>query len=105
MTLHTKEAMNEIYDIFSQPLKNPGDDVAEAQSEEEVSSDDDDEDDYTSGAESTGTGRISAAASDFGDETSAGDFTLGTTVGADFTLGTTIGDNDNDDDQTEADDT
>lgn len=98
--------MDEIYDIFSQPLKNPDEDAAGAQSEE-VSSDDDDEDDYTSGAESTGTVRLSGAASDSGDETTAGDFTLGTTVGDDFTLGTTIGDNedDNEDDESDGDDT
>ena len=79
MTLHTKEAMDEIYDIFNQPLKNPEAEVAEAQSEE-VSSDDD-ESDYTSGAESTAT------RSEFGDET---------TVGGDFTLGTVVGDHDSD---------
>ena len=78
MTLHTKEAMDEIYGIFNQPLKNAEEDVSEVQSGEESS--DDEEDDYTSGAESTGTGRISCATSDFGDETTAGDFTLGTRV-------------------------
>jgi checkpoint serine/threonine-protein kinase len=78
MTLHTKEAMDEIYGIFNQPLKNVDENVSEVQSGEESS--DDDEDDYTSGAESTGTGRISCATSEFGDETTAGDFTLGTTV-------------------------
>ena len=98
MTLHTKEAMDEIYDIFSQPLKNPDEDAAEVQSEE-VSSDDeddddDDEDDYTSGAESTGTGRLSCAGSDYGDETTVGD----------FTMGTVIGDQDDDDRESETDD-
>ncbi|KAF3032127.1 hypothetical protein E8E12_002016 [Didymella heteroderae] len=80
MTLHTKEAMDDIYEIFNQPLKKPEDETPEPQSEE-VSSDDDDESDYTSGAESTAT------RSEFGDET---------TVGGDFTLGTVIGDNDSD---------
>lgn len=92
MTLHTKEAMDDIYEIFNQPLKGPEEEVAEAQSEE-VSSDDD-ESDYTSGAESTAT------RSEFGDET---------TTGGDFTLGTVIGDNDSDDgseaDNTEIDNT
>lgn len=79
MTLHTKEAMDDIYEIFNQPLKKPEEEPSEPQSEE-VSSDDD-ESDYTSGAESTAT------RSEFGDET---------TVGGDFTLGTVIGDNDSD---------
>ncbi|CAO2654172.1 Nn.00g109050.m01.CDS01 [Neocucurbitaria sp. VM-36] len=93
MTLHTKEAMEEIYGIFNQPLKNPEENASEVQSGEESSEDDDD--DYTSAGESTGTGRISCATSDFGDETTAGDFTLGTTVL----------DHDIDGDETEADDT
>lgn len=80
MTLHTKEAMDDIYEIFNQPLKQQEEQAPESQSEE-VSSDDD-ESDYTSGAESTAT------RSEFGDET---------TVGGDFTLGTVIGDNDSDD--------
>jgi checkpoint serine/threonine-protein kinase len=81
MTLHTKEAMDEIYGIFNEPLKNADENVSEVQSGEESSEDDDEEeDDYTSGAESTGTGRISCATSEFGDETTAGDFTLGTRV-------------------------
>ncbi|KAJ4366577.1 protein kinase [Ascochyta clinopodiicola] len=92
MTLHTKEAMDDIYEIFNQPLKKPEEEITEPQSEE-ISSDDD-ESDYTSGAESTAT------RSEFGDET---------TVGGDFTLGTVIGDNDSDDgsevDNTEIDNT
>jgi checkpoint serine/threonine-protein kinase len=92
MTLHTKEAMDEIYGIFNQPLKNAEEDVSEVQSGEESS--EDDEDDYTSGGESTGTGRISCATSEFGDETTAGDFTLGTRV-LDHDI----------DDETDADDT
>jgi checkpoint serine/threonine-protein kinase len=78
MTLHTKEAMDEIYDIFNEPLKNPDEGAADVQSGEESS--DEDEDAYTSGGESTGTGGLSCATSEFGDETTAGDFTLGTTV-------------------------
>jgi len=80
MTLHTKEAMEEIYDIFNEPLNEARDATAEAESEEE-SSDDDDDDAYTSAGESTGTGRLSCATSEFGDETTAADFTLGTTIG------------------------
>jgi checkpoint serine/threonine-protein kinase len=82
MTLHTKEAMDDIYEIFNQPLKSE-EPTPEPQSEEASTDDDDDESDYTSGAESTAT------RSEFGDET---------TVGGDFTLGTVIGDNDSDDD-------
>jgi checkpoint serine/threonine-protein kinase len=78
MTLHTKEAMDEIYGIFNQPLKNAEEGESEIHSGEESSEDDDD--DYTSAGESTGTGRISCATSDFGDETTAADFTLGTRV-------------------------
>lgn len=78
MTLHTKEAMDEIYGIFSQPLKNTDESIAEVQSGDESSEDDDDA--YTSAGESTGTGGISCATSEFGDETTAADFTLGTTV-------------------------
>ncbi|CAI6334651.1 unnamed protein product [Periconia digitata] len=100
VTIHTKEAMDEIYDIFNQPLQDAKELDAVAESEEESSEEssdgeeeDDDEDDYTSAGESTGTGRLSCVNSEFGDETTAGDFTLGTTVG------------DNDDSGSEADDT
>lgn len=82
MTLHTKEAMEEIYDIFNEPLKENTEMTTEEESEEE-SSEGDDEDDYTSAGESTGTGHLSCATSEFGDETTAADFTLGTTIGED----------------------
>jgi checkpoint serine/threonine-protein kinase len=56
MTLHTRAATDEIYDLFSQPLP------AEEEPEEEEESSDDDGDttdgDYTSGGESTTTGRL-----------------------------------------------
>ncbi|KAF2000545.1 hypothetical protein P154DRAFT_598545 [Amniculicola lignicola CBS 123094] len=92
MTLHTKEAMDEIYEIFDQPLAQTGQTTTDAESEEESS----DDDDYTSAGESTGTGRISCATSEFGDDTTAADFTLRTTVGDD---------DDDDEDRSEADDT
>ncbi|KAF2743917.1 hypothetical protein M011DRAFT_450507 [Sporormia fimetaria CBS 119925] len=76
MTLHTKEAMDDIYDIFNQPLKNP----AEVQTEEHSDDDESDDDDYSSAGESTETGRISCANSEYDDETTAGDFTIRTTV-------------------------
>lgn len=60
MTMHTRAATDEIYSIFNQPLK--------AETEVAESSDFED-DDYTSAGESTVTGRISAASSDFGDDT------------------------------------
>lgn len=65
MTINTKEAMDEIYGIFNAPLPSQG---SQSESESE-SSDDDDEDDYTTGDESTATGKLSAAHSDYGDET------------------------------------
>ncbi|SPN96972.1 related to mitotic checkpoint serine/threonine protein kinase [Cephalotrichum gorgonifer] len=78
MTLHTKAATDDIYDIFNQP-------VAKAQEDEE-SDDDDDYDsdgDYTSGAESTNTTRqiggdlteVGYDGSEPGDETEIGDET------------------------------
>jgi checkpoint serine/threonine-protein kinase len=73
MTIHTKEAMDEVYDIFNQPLVS-ADSIPEEPENEDV--DPDDEDDYTSVGESTGTGRISASASEYGDDT---------TTNADFT--------------------
>ncbi|PLB41180.1 putative checkpoint protein kinase (SldA) [Aspergillus candidus] len=60
MTMHTRAATDEIYSIFNQPLK----------AEENVAeSSDFEDDDYTSGGESTMTGHLSAASSDFGDDT------------------------------------
>ncbi|QIW99822.1 hypothetical protein AMS68_005340 [Peltaster fructicola] len=62
MTINTKEAMDEIYGIFSQPLA----------SQAEVPSIDDDEsseDDCSTDGDSTGTGKLSAPASEYGDET------------------------------------
>ncbi|KAI9646478.1 protein kinase [Ciborinia camelliae] len=67
MTLHTKAATDEIYDIFNQPLKA----ADEEEEEEEEASDDDDgdttDDDYTSGGESTMTGRLGGT-SEVGDD-------------------------------------
>lgn len=77
MTVHTKEAMEEIYDIFKEPLKEARDEMES----EENTTDGEEEDDYTSGGESTGTGHLSGATSEFEDEATAADFTLGTTIG------------------------
>lgn len=59
MTMHTRAATDEIYDIFNQPLR--------AESDQRDSSDFED-DDCTSVGESTVTGHISVASSDFGDD-------------------------------------
>ncbi|KAI6824000.1 hypothetical protein KC340_g6262 [Hortaea werneckii] len=59
MTINTKEAMDEIYGIFNQPLP----------SQEEQSEEEDSDDDYTTGDESTATGKLSGTASEYGDET------------------------------------
>lgn len=61
MTINTREAMDEIYGIFNQPLPSQAEQV-------EVEGEDSD-DDYTTGDESTGTGKLSGPASDYGDET------------------------------------
>ncbi|THV71940.1 hypothetical protein D6D28_04076 [Aureobasidium pullulans] len=68
MTINTREAMDEIYGIFSQPVQTTEENEAE-DSESEEDSDDDSDDDYSSGGEDTTTGHISGAGSDYGDET------------------------------------
>lgn len=67
MTLHTRAATDDIYDLFNQPLKLP-----EEEEDEEEESDDDDmtDGDYTSGGESTGTGRLISTSEAGDDETS-----------------------------------
>lgn len=63
MTMHTRAATDEIYGIFNQPLK--------AETEEATDSlfgSDYEDDDCASTGDSTGTGHISAASSDFGDD-------------------------------------
>ena len=65
MTVHTRAAQEEIYDIFNETLKSDefGEEAdSEAGSEEE---------EFTSAGESTGTGRISATTSEYGEETQA----------------------------------
>ena len=67
MTFHSKAATNDIYDMFNQPPPKP--------EREDTQSGDDtdfgDDDTYSTAGESTGTGRISAATSEFGDDTLA----------------------------------
>ena len=64
MTFHSKAATNDIYDMFNQPLQKERDDT---QSGDETDGDDT----CSTAGESTGTGRISAATSEFGDDTLA----------------------------------
>ncbi|KAK8242545.1 Mad3/BUB1 homology region 1-domain-containing protein [Phyllosticta capitalensis] len=87
MTFHTKEAMDEIYGIFNQPLKNSQDSDDDAESDEES----DEDDTYTSGGDSTTTGHMSATTSEFGDETTQADFTEAKSTMGDETR-STIGD-------------
>jgi checkpoint serine/threonine-protein kinase len=65
MTIHTRAATDEIYSIFNQPLKSEtaGDDHGDSLLDSEF-----EDDDYTSGGESTATGRMSAGTSEFGDD-------------------------------------
>lgn len=71
MTLHTRAATDDIYDLFNQPRKAP----QEEEEDEEESSDDEDDmtdGDYTSGGESTGTGRLTTT-SEAGDDDETSD--------------------------------
>ena len=63
MTMHTRAATDEIYSIFNQPLKAEAEDAADS-----LFGSDYEDDDCASTGDSTGTGHISAASSDFGDE-------------------------------------
>ena len=65
MTFHSKAATNEIYDMFNQPLKEP------VREDTQSGEDTDYDDTYSTAGESTGTGRNSAATSEFGDDTLA----------------------------------
>lgn len=61
MTINTKEAMDEIYGIFNQPLPSQVDQTDGEQ--------DDSDEDCTTGDESTNTGKLSGTTSEYGDET------------------------------------
>ncbi|EXJ64731.1 BUB protein kinase [Cladophialophora yegresii CBS 114405] len=69
MTFHSKAATNEIYDMFNQPLRKPTVAKDDTQSGEDTEFADDDG--YSTAGESTGTGRVSAPSSEFGDDTLA----------------------------------
>jgi len=58
--------MDDVYDLFNHTLKLQSNQTDEAESSGDSG---DDDDDYTSGGESTGTGRISGATSEYGEET------------------------------------
>ncbi|KAJ6008110.1 hypothetical protein N7540_012086 [Penicillium herquei] len=64
MTMHTRAATDEIYDLFNQPLKAETEDASDSV----FGSDYEDDDDLASNADSTVTGHLSAASSDLGDE-------------------------------------
>ncbi|KAJ5088378.1 Mad3/BUB1 homology region 1 [Penicillium angulare] len=63
MTMHTRAATDEIYDLFNQPLKVEAEDAADS-----LYGSDYEDDDLASNADSTVTGHMSAASSDFADE-------------------------------------
>lgn len=63
MTMHTRAATDEIYDIFNQPLMAETEEASDS-----LCGSDYEDDDCTSVGESTVTGRVSAASSDFGDD-------------------------------------
>ncbi|KAI1610523.1 checkpoint serine/threonine-protein kinase [Exophiala viscosa] len=71
MTFHSKAATNDIYDMFNQPLRNPEVAQDDTQSGEETDFTEEVDDGYstTGDGESTGTGRVSAPSSEFGDDT------------------------------------
>jgi checkpoint serine/threonine-protein kinase len=61
--MHTRAATDEIYGIFNQPLKAEMDDAADSLYGSEY-----EDEDCASTVDSTGTGHVSAASSDFGDD-------------------------------------
>ena len=68
MTINTRAATDEIYDLFNQPLKSSAEDEEEEESDQDYG--DETDGDYTSGGESTGTGRLVATSENGDDETS-----------------------------------
>jgi checkpoint serine/threonine-protein kinase len=86
MTIHTKAAMDDVYDMVNQTLSIDEPTIHE---ENEDAEEDDEDDDLTSVGESTGTGRISASASEFGDDVT-GDYTMSSKTDADTSTRQTI---------------
>ena len=69
MTVNTREAMDEVYGIFNQPLDATGSSGADSEtSDVDDEGEEFDDDDYTSAGDSTGTGRISATTTECGDD-------------------------------------
>ncbi|KAI9833074.1 MAG: hypothetical protein M1826_000441 [Phylliscum demangeonii] len=77
MTLHTRAATDEIYDIFNQPLRTGGHLLGDPAAATASDGDEGEDDEEASGGESTGTGKISGPTSDGGQEEEdvAGDLT------------------------------
>lgn len=74
MTFHSKAATNDIYDMFNQPLRRPQVEREDTQSGDDADFTEGEVDDgysTTGDGESTGTGRVSGAGSEFGDDTLA----------------------------------
>ncbi|KIV80439.1 hypothetical protein PV11_07937 [Exophiala sideris] len=71
MTFHSKAATNDIYDMFNQPLRKleVAQDDTQSGEEEDFTEEVDDGYSTTGDGESTGTGRVSAPSSEFGDDT------------------------------------
>ncbi|KAJ5533172.1 hypothetical protein N7494_009724 [Penicillium frequentans] len=91
MTMHTRAATDEIYDLFNQPLKAE----AEEDVEDSVFGSDYEDDDLISNADSTVTGHMSATSSDFGnEETQTFHKSYDDTEYADTTRAESIGDGD-----------
>ena len=81
MTFHTKAATDDIYELFNQPAQKIQEESERSESESEDEDDDDDDDesdedmtdgDYTTDAESTGTGRLEGM-SEAGDDSDNGE--------------------------------
>lgn len=67
MTFHTKAATDDIYELFNQPLQT--EEASEEEESESESDDDETDGEYTTEAESTGTGRLVTASEAGDDET------------------------------------
>ena len=67
MTFHTKAATDDIYELFNQPLQS--EEVSEEEESESESEDDETDGEYTTEAESTGTGRLVTTSEAGDDET------------------------------------
>ena len=74
MTFHSKAATDEIYNLFNVPAVAKKDDTLSG--DETDCFNDGDEDGFSTGGESTGTGRISQGTSEYGDED-----TIGSSIG------------------------